>query len=321
MSRPPSLSVGSAPRLQHPVAASSQPIPWGERVLPYLLIAPAFLIVAAFTLYPVGKAVWSSLLLESPFFPPEFVGLQNYIDVVTGVYFWTSLRVTITFTLLSVVATLVLGTATAVLLSQRFFGVGVLKPIALLPWAVPAAVAGILWKAVFADSWGALNAVLYLTGLADSYTNWLGDRTWALIAAVIAHVWTQLPLAVIFILTAMQSIPKSIYEAAEIDGASPARQFFSITLPNIRVILVVVAVYGTLMGLSAYDVVYSLTHGGPGTATTVISYFTWAETFRMWNFGGGAALSVLIGLISLVFVVVFMRLIPADAILSQKGGR
>src|SRR5690606_12910521 len=134
-------------------------------------------------------------LLESPFFPPEFVGLQNYVDVVTGDYFWTSLRVTIVFTLLAVVATLILGTATAVLLTQRFFGVGVLKPIALLPWAVPAAVAGILWKAVFADSWGALNALLYLTGLADSYTNWLGDRTWAMIAAVTAHVWTQLPLA------------------------------------------------------------------------------------------------------------------------------
>lgn len=287
-----------------------------------LLILPALLIVAVFTLYPVGRAIWSSLHFESPFFPTTWAGLQNYIDVITGSYFTNSLRVTLVFTFFSVLITVVAGTGGAILLTHRFFGHGLLKPIALLPWAVPGAVAGIVWKAVFADSWGALNAVLYAVGIIDDYVNWLSMPRWAMAAAVIAQVWSQLPMALIFILTGLQNIPKSLYEAAQIDGAARLAQFFYITLPNIRVILVVVAVYGCLMGFSAYDIVYSLTHGGPGTATTVISYFTWAESFRMMNFGGGAALSVIIGAISLLFVFAFLRLIPADAILAQqKEGR
>jgi multiple sugar transport system permease protein len=139
------------------------------------------------------------------------------------------------------------------------------------------------------------------------------------VAVVIVFVWAQLPLATIFLLASLQAIPGELYDAAATDGAGALARFRSVTLPGIRAMLVIVALFEALMAITTFDIVYSLTQGGPGTATTLLSYFTWAESFRKLDFGAGAALAIIIALASLVVIVVLMRAMPKGALVDESG--
>ncbi|MBS1253937.1 MAG: Lactose transport system permease protein LacF [Anaerolineales bacterium] len=253
----------------------------------------------------------------SPILPPGFVGLKNYAAVVTSSYFLGAVQNTLVFTVVSVPIIVVLGIASASILNQRFLGDIVLKPIVLLPWTIPAAISGVIWKGMFSDSWGAINAVLYSLHLIPKYIPWLNKPNLAMFAVIVAQVWTQLPFAIVLTLAAMQAIPQVLYESAAIDGASAWGRFRHITLPNIRAMLVIVILYETLMGLTTFDLTYSLTGGGPGTSTTLISYFTWAESFKMLSFGRGAALAIVIALTSLIFILGILQAMPKDALLGE----
>ncbi|MGQ9625319.1 MAG: carbohydrate ABC transporter permease [Anaerolineae bacterium] len=292
----------------------------GRRIVfsPYLMVVPALLLVALFTLYPYGYAIWSSLQVLSPILPPSFAGLKNYQAVITSTYFFDALRNTLVFTGISVPIIVALGVLVASLLNQRFFGDVALKASVLLPWAIPAAITGVIWKGVFSDSWGALNAILYSLGFIPDYVKWLTTRHLATTAVIVAHVWMQFPMAAIFSLAAMQAIPEELYEAAAIDGAGTLQRFFSITLPNIKVMLVIVTLFEILMSLNTFDLTYGLTGGGPGTSTMFISYFIWAEFFKMLSYGKGAALAVILAAVALVIIFIILNLIPGEALLGGE---
>jgi ABC-type sugar transport system permease subunit len=279
----------------------------------------AILAVGAFTLYPVGYALLGSLRTLSPILPPAYVGLANYRLVFGSPYFGMALLRTAQLAAGTVPAVLVLGVLIAALLAQRFRGNLLVKVAILLPWAIPATAAGVLWRGIFADSWGALNAVLYQAGLIHQYIGWLTTPRLAVTATVVAQVWAQFPLAAVLLLAAMQAIPPDLYEAAALDGAGGLRMFGAITLPHIRPMLVVVALFQVLVALTAFDLVFALTGGGPGTATTVLSYFIWAETFKMLSFGTGLALAVIIAALALVVIAALMRLMPHDALLGPEA--
>jgi multiple sugar transport system permease protein len=283
------------------------------------MILGAFLLVALFTLYPYAYALWASVQNLSPIMPASFAGIKNYTDIFTSTYFIGAVRTTLVFTVTAVPLILLLGVGAAALLNQSFFGNFILKGIILLPWAIPAAITGIIWKGLFNDSWGAVNAVLYQLGLINDYTRWLSTPGTAMLVAIFAQVWTQFPLAAVLILAAMQSIPPEYYESAAIDGATSWQRFQFVTLPSIKGTLVIVALYEFLVGLTTFDLIFSMTGGGPGTATTVIGYFIWAETFKMLSFGRGAALAVILALASLVVIFIMLRVLPRDAFLEQAS--
>ncbi len=287
---------------------------------PYLMISPALILMAIFTLYPYGYAIWSSLQVLSPILPPSFAGLKNYESVITSTYFFNALGNTLVFTGISVPIIVILGVLVAALLNQRFLGDFVLKAAVLLPWAIPAAITGVIWKGVFSDSWGVLNAVLYTLGLIPDYVEWLTTRHLATTAVIVAHIWMQFPMAAVFALAAMQAIPEELYEAAAIDGAGALQRFFSITLPNIKVMLIVVCLFEILMSLNTFDLTYGMTGGGPGTSTMFISYFIWAEFFKMLSYGKGAALAVILALVALAIILAILRLVPGEALLGGKEG-
>jgi multiple sugar transport system permease protein len=189
----------------------------------------------------------------------------------------------------------------------------------LLPWALPATVAGLMWKWIFLDSWGALNAGLYTLGMIDNYVGWLTTPGLAQMAVVVVFIWTQLPLAAIFLLAALQAIPNELYDAAAVDGAGIVERFRLVTLPGIRPMLVIVALYETLMAVTNFDIVYALTQGGPGTTTTMVTYFTWVESFKKLDFGAGSALAVIIALASLVVILILVRAIPKGALVEESA--
>ncbi len=281
------------------------------------MVAPTILIVGLFTIYPYVYALWGSLHTLSPILPTKFVGLSNFGKVMTSSYFAGTVKNTFVFSLAAVPTIVVLGVAVASLVNQKFRGDIALRGILLLPWAIPTAISGVIWKGVFADSWGALNAGLYKLGIISNYIEWLTTPALAMLTVVVAHVWTQFPMAAVLTLAAMQAISEELYEAAAIDGADAWQRFRYITLPGIQAMLVVVSLYEILVALTAFDITYGLTGGGPGTATTLISYFTWAETFKMLNFGRGAALAVLIALVSVVIIFGLLRAMPKDALVEE----
>lgn len=288
-----------------------------DTVTAYVMVGAALLLIGLFTLYPVGFALFGSLQTLSPILPPSYAGLTNYRLIFESPYFGFALKRTAAFGAATVPVILILGVAVAALLNQRFRGDTLLKVALLLPWAIPGAVAGILWEGIFADSWGALNGVLFKAGLIRDYVEWLTTPSLAFVATAIAQVWAQFPLATVLLLAAMQAIPGDLYEAAALDGAAGARSFWSITLPHIRPMMLVVILFELLVALTAFDLIFAMTGGGPGTATTVLSYFIWAETFKMLSFGKGMALAVIIAVLGLGLILALMRLMPRGAIFEE----
>jgi ABC-type sugar transport system permease subunit len=283
-----------------------------------VMAAPVLLVVAIFTLYPFARAAYQSTRIESPIFPPQYVGLENYRDVISSGYFTGAARTTLLFSGITTPLLIAFGTLVALLLNERFIGNTVLRIGMLLPWMVPATVAGVVWKWIFLDSWGALNALLYSLGIIDRYVHWLTTPRLAMMAVIVVFIWSQLPLASIFLLAALQAVPEDLYDAAAIDGAGPFGRFWAVTLPGIRPMLVIVALYELLMAVTNFDIVYSLTQGGPGTSTTMLTYFTWSESFKRLDFGRGSALAILIALGSLVAILILVRAMPKDALVDES---
>jgi len=284
-----------------------------------LMVMPALVLVAIFTIWPVARAIYQSTRIESPIFPPQYVGFQNYRDVWGSFYFRDAAENSLLFAAVTVPALVVLGVMVALLLNESFVGNTALRIGMLLPWALPAAVSGLIWKWVFLDSWGALNAGLYSLGIIDTYIDWLTDTDLARLAVVIVFVWAQLPLAAVFLLASLQSVPEELYSAAAVDGASAFGRFRTVTFPGIRPMLVVVALFELLMAITNFDIVYALSQGGPGTATTLLTYFTWAESFRKLDFGRGSALAIIIALASLVLILILVRAMPKGALVEEEA--
>ncbi len=279
---------------------------------------PVLILVAVFTVYPFGYAIWNSLfqiLLILPVKP--FVGIRNYVDVVSSIYFREALFNTLLFAAITAPITVVIALGVARLLLTKFVGRSIVRAVVLLPWAMPGAVSGIIWVWIFHGQWGILNAVLLRLGIISSYVLWLDQPILAKFSVMVAHIWTQIPFASILLMAALSIINREIYEAAEVDGAGPARRLFSITLPQIKGMMLIALIYESIMGLTSYDLTYSMTGGGPGGATTLLSYYIWAESFKMLQFGRGAALGVIMAVITLVLILMIMRVVPGELTVKE----
>jgi len=297
---------------------SATPRPFFERFYSYSFVLPALLVIGLFTIYPVLYAIRISVLqyvLTKPNSHP-FIGFKNFEDVVTSYYFKTALINTGVYTIASVTGVILFGLLVALLLNSKIRSVNILKIIILLPWAIPAVVAGLMWKWILNSDFGIFNAILYSLGAIDSYIPFLADPNLAKLSLILAHIWKEGPLVAIFLLAGLQLIPNEYYEAAKIDGGSSLSVFRFITLPLLRPILLVVLVYETMTAILTFDIVYVLTGGGPGDATSLISWFAYAEIFKSLNLGTGIALSIIIALITLVLIFLYMRALRTEDTIS-----
>jgi len=278
---------------------------------PWLL--PVLVPVAAFTIFPIAHALWTSLHQVMLLFPGEdWVGLDNYVNVVTGAYFVTALKNSLLFTLFSAPTVVMLGTATAMFLNRRFFGVDLLRSIVLLPWVLPGAISAVLWVWVFHPSWGVINSVLRELGLIDTSIQWLSSPDLAFVSVIVAHVWTQIPFTVVLVMAALSTLSPELTEAAKIDGATGPQRFRHVIFPHIKAIVVVLLIYNSLTAFTSYDIVYAMTGGGPGTATTLLSFHIWKESFSMYDFGAGSAVAFIVVVISAVLIFAIIRALPSD---------
>jgi multiple sugar transport system permease protein len=285
-----------------------------DKVYPYLSILLAFLVIAMFTIYPVLYAVRISFykyVLTQPKSHP-FIGLKNFTEVINSYYFRNALTNTAIYTIVAVLGVILFGLGVALLLNSKIRTATLLKIIILLPWAIPAVVAGLMWKWILNSDFGILSGILYKLGLIQSYIPFLADPTLAKLSLIMAHVWKEGPLAAIFFLAGLQLIPNELYEAARIDGGGGWRLFRFVTLPLLRPIMLVVLVYETMTAILTFDLVYVLTGGGPGDSTSLISWFAYAEIFKSLNLGHGVALAIIIALITFVLIILYLRTLKTE---------
>jgi multiple sugar transport system permease protein len=286
---------------------------WRTDRFPALWLLPTLLLVAAFTIFPVGHALWTSLHQVMLLFPEqEWVGLANYRTVINGEYFGVALKNSLLFTFWAAPLVVMIGTAAGLFLHQRFAGVALLRSIVLLPWVLPGAISAVLWTWVFHPSWGVINSLLRKLGLIDRSIPWLSDPDLAFASVVTAHIWTQLPFTIVLVMAALSTLNREVLEAAEIDGASARQRFAHIMLPHIKAILVVLLIYNALTAFTTYDTVYAMTGGGPGTATTLLSFQIWKESFSMYDFGAGSAVAFIVVAISALLIIAITKAMPSD---------
>jgi ABC-type sugar transport system permease subunit len=281
----------------------------------YLLILPVLAIVTVFTVYPVVYAVVVSfkeysLIRPGPY---SFVGIVNYLEIFRDTYFLGALLNTLSFTVSCVVITTVLGLLIALLLDQNIRGTGFAKVVVFLPWTVPYIAVGILWKLFFTSEWGFLTKLLRVIGLLEANASpaWLTYPFVARIAVVIAEVWHELPLAILFFLAGLQTVPKELLDAVRIDGGGSFATLRHIILPILKPVTTIVIILNALMALITFDVVYVMTGGGPAGKTSLLSYYGYTKSFRFLNFGEGAATSIVITCITIVIVYSLFNLYAA----------
>jgi ABC-type sugar transport system permease subunit len=282
--------------LRRPPSAPSRPR--RDARLAYALIAPALLVIASVALVPLGHLLWESAHvhdLRRPWLGREFVGLSNYEALLASARFWGALARTAAFATVSVVLELGLGLCVALVLNGSFRGRGVVRAVSLLPWTIPTVVAAMAFRFVF-DARG-----------ADS--SWLSHPVLAWVPVIAADVWKTTPFVALLLLAGLQTIDRGLYDAAAIDGANRVQRFFAVTLPGLRHVMLVTLLFRLLDAFRVFDLIYVLTQGGPGIATEPIAQFTWKTVLERLDFGGGAALSLIVFALTALLVVPYLRLL------------
>lgn len=275
-----------------------------ERTGWYLLL-PAIAVLLLVFAYPIGRSLWLGLFAQNlgTELQPVFVGLDNYLRLLGDGHFWQTFWITIRFTVISVLVELVLGMGIALVLHRSFQGRGVVRTIALLPWALPTALIALGWTWIFNDQYGVANDILLRLGLVNTGINWLGQPLTATVAIVVADVWKTTPFISILLLAGLQAIPTDLYEAYAIEGASPWQSFWNLTLPLLMPQIVVAVLFRFAQAFGVFDLMQVMTGGGPGGATEVVALYIYANALRYLDFGYASALIVVTFLILCVVVV------------------
>ena len=287
--------------------------------LAWMLALPALAVIALIALFPIVWTIWESLHLHDlrmPWRGQPFVGLANYAEAATSVRFWRAMAHTVLFTAATVVLEIAAGLLLALVMDRLSRGRDVVRTAILLPWAVPTVVVALVWRFLFESPSGPVDDSLVLLGVSSPIT-WFADATAAWVPLVLADVWKTTPFVALLLFAGLQTIDPFLYEAARIDGASPARQLTDITLPLLRPALVVAFIFRALDAFRVFDLIYVMTGGGPGTATEPIALLTFNALLQNLRFGFGAALSVIVFAVSFVFALACIRIAGRDALAER----
>jgi multiple sugar transport system permease protein len=272
----------------------------------WLFNLPLVLFTTAFILVPVAGTLVTSLHRDVTFLPEAFTGAQNYLRLLSDAHFWQSMRFTLLFVGASVALELIFGLAFALLLNESMPGRGLLRVIVLVPWAIPVAVSARVWELVYNYEFGLFNYLMQKIGLSDAPINWLGTSAGAFAALVISDVWKTTPFVTIVLLAGFSSIPGDLYRQAMVDGTHFLQRFVHVTLPLLRPVIAVALLFRTIDAIRIFDLIYVLTGGGPGGATTSLSLYSF-RYYASGDFGYGSAISVVVFLLAGLLAVGYIR--------------
>lgn len=262
-----------------------------DAVFGYALIAPAMMLTLVLLAYPLVYSLWVSLH-EVTFTGQAWiwVGLENYRSVFADPLFWPSTRRTLQFALTVTVFTVVIGLGFALLLTEEFRGRDFLRGLLILPWSLSQIMLALTFGWIFNSQYGPLNGLLFDLGIISDYVAWFANGQVVFNVIALSVVWNLVPLATILLLASLQTVPEQLYNAARMDGANSVQRFFMVTLPWIRETLLVVVTLAALNGFLVFGPIYILTGGGPGTDTTLLSWWGYEAGFAELDLGESAAI-------------------------------
>jgi multiple sugar transport system permease protein len=287
-----------------------------EKTLGFMLLAPAFLLLALIVVYPIGKLIFNSffdLRLSGGTGAYKFVGFENYLLVFKDHDFWNATWNTVLITLITVPGALVVGLGLAMLANLPFKHKWPVRLALLLPWALPLAFAGLIFAWFFHTEYGVVNDLVRRMSGASEPTMWLLRPGWAFAAICMTIIWKTSSFMALILLAGLQMIPRSLYEAAEVDGASKWQQFWQITIPMLMPSIIVALIFRTITALQTFDIPYTMTRGGPGNATETLSMLIHKTTIDYLDVGYGSTLAVCMFVLSLFVTGFYLKRIGRNA--------
>lgn len=266
------------------------------KYLPYLLLVPVFTMIIVVVFIPLVTTIiysFQSYRLTNTEEKANFIGLDNYVALFQDDRFISSLLTSLIYIAGSVIGMLILALITAQLANQAFKGRSLFRATILLPWAVAPVVAAQAWKFMFETDFGIINHILKSLGLIEKNIPWLVSSDHAMMSVILTNVWKTTPLLTLIIISGLQTISKELYESADIDGASPWKKYYHITLPLIRPFIAMGLIFTTLQTINVIDIIYVMTGGGPGEATEIFTLYNYKVFFQYLDFGLGGAMAVI----------------------------
>lgn len=288
-----------------------------QNIYGYLLIAPAVISIILLSIYPLLQGIWISFLnydmtkASSKLFG-TFAGLKNYQVVFSNPKFINAVGNSVVWTLVNIVAQVVLSLAVALVLNEKLKGRGVFRTIALLPWAIPAAIGALTFSALYDTKIGIINVILVRLGILKEGFSFLGNVGTAMPAVIIANVWKSTPFLMIFILAALQGVSYDMYESASIDGAGKWKRFLYVTLPNIKEPMAVAVILNLISIFNNFNAIWLMTKGGPLDSTEIMYTYAYRQAFVDHKFGYAAATSVVIFVVIAILTVIYIKMITPE---------
>ena len=267
-----------------------------------ILLSPTALILLVFLGIPIVYAIVMSFQQIELTISPDrsWVGLENYAELLQDRVVHESITRTLYFAFITIVLSVLMALGLALILNEPFKGRKPVRVLVMLPWAVAPVVAGVLWRYIFHSNYGLANALLYQLGIIENYIVWLDKSTLAITIASVATTWKTVPFLALIMLATLQGIPEALYRAARMDGAGLWSRFRFVTLPHLRNTLVFAVVMQTIVSLQTFDLIFTLTRGGPGQGTVVLSYLVFVNAFERLSLGRASAMAILLA----IFIIV-----------------
>lgn len=273
-------------------------------IVPYLLVAPALLIVLAVVFVPVMKAIsmsFQSYDLRRPN-AIQFIGFENFVSIFKDPLFWKALTKTLLWVGFGVGFQFLLGFILALLLNQKFRGRGIVRAISLIPWCTPGVLIGLMWRWIYDGNYGVLNDILLKLHLIEDKIPFLAQKATAFSSVIVTIIWQGIPFFALMILAGLQGVSQEMYEAADIDGANPIQKLFTITIPSIKNTIFVTLMLRIIWVANSVDLIFNMTEGGPAYSTQTLSVYIFSKGFSL-NMGYASAMSLILTLL-LSFVAI-----------------
>jgi multiple sugar transport system permease protein len=276
-----------------------------ESALAYTILTPTFLVILGMVAYPFFIGIYLSFQSKMVGAPGRFVGLDNYLEIFRNDLFLRTIYNSVVYTVVAVALKFVLGLTMALVLDQDRRFNNFFRTLLFVPWAVPVVIVSLNWRWIFDDLSGFLNNFLITFHLTKNIISWLSDPSLAMGCVIAVVVWAGTPFYTMTFLAGLQAIPRELYEAAEIDGASIVQQFFHVTIPRLRTIFVTTVMLSTIWTATNLQFVYILTKGGPAGRTEIFPHLAYTQALGSFRLGMGAAIS-LVFFPFLVLLIVFL---------------
>jgi multiple sugar transport system permease protein len=275
----------------------------------YLLLLPTLAPVVLFSVLPLLNGAYLGFTDARAGLnqTTHFTGLENYRRLLDDSLFWQSFRIGLIWAFGVTVIQFFLALGLASLLNQPLRLRWLARTLALVPWAMPPVIVGIMWRLVYQPDAGLLSNVLYKVGLGEHPVDWLGNLSTALPAVIVVGVWAGMPQTTVVLLAGLQGVPVELHEAAAVDGAGSWRRFRDVTLPALRPVIVAITSLDFIWNFNSFGLVYVLTDGGPGGKTTLPMLFAYQQAFQYGHFGYAAALGNAMVLIIVALLAVYLR--------------